>query len=854
MATQKFPMKAAALPNLPGWRSDHHAILSRPSFNKIQAMEQIHQSGKSGDLRDRAITRPTSERRQLMGSLASTPRSSTSNQVEATTGIVTPAWLAQDKDQVLTFAIYFIEKIPRLDYGSFGPPQEPQELVDRVRKLTLSYYCVDRSISMYENSDCGRGKFMNRTTPENPLEPSDFNIGQTLEFYGRQFHIVDADGHTRRYYHDRAALKDLAPAHSYPSDPTQASEEARARYLTAAVAQNQQTRSSLKPPKRRQNQRHQVLRFYCTWNDPHPTYPETRRVVLHYYLVDDTIEVLAAKETNSGRDPFPMLLSRRPITREPQLQQPSLGEEERTRKHVLITDQDLLCGGQLRVFERVFDIVDCDARTKQYYLETYGITQEPVLPAPKPDVPEATDFAEDHGIFRRMLEPKAVKKSLQELERLDNKVLRFRAKLYRPTKVVDHHREFVVTFYLGDEHLAIYEPPQRNSGVMGGKFLDKGHHFMSCSTKSPPSVECRRRFQVQDFYTGAIFALDAAPDQKLELVEADEQTLVYMENQCVQYPFSNLTLILHALVESMIQIQQGPEVSKNLRHKLQAAFVTTDQFELLIAEQFGSPLNAQQRLTLTRAFAAETHDSIDCHEFCDALSRAWTQLEPWSEEISSQREDVFMSLRRQNKSFRSILATRDGRMSKHEFVQRMIMATSPALSFAQAQSLYDRFQAHDDHHENNSDDDGLICVERFCDALYPCDFGTTSSSPKSTHSTDFSGFQTASRSSPNASAIRIQEPVAAVAAAASSSSLQDRDITALVRSKYGQSKYQLRKQLRQKDQVKSGLLNEDEFMDVMLSVSNESLTDSETFLLASTFFPQASSEINYQEFLDSVFI
>merc|ERR1712182_189173 len=59
---------------------------------------------------------------------------------------------------------------------------------------------------------------------------------------------------------------------------------------------------------------------------------------------------------------------------------------------------------------------------------------------------------------------------------MDGKVLRFTAKFANP-KLEDELRRFVVNFHLFDDTLSIHEPPQRNLGVVTGKFLEKGVHL-----------------------------------------------------------------------------------------------------------------------------------------------------------------------------------------------------------------------------------------------------------------------------------------------------------------------------------------------------------------------------------------
>lgn len=56
-----------------------------------------------------------------------------------------------------------------------------------------------------------------------------------------------------------------------------------------------------------------VLRFYCLWDDRESLYGDRRPYVLHYFLEDDTGELLDINEPNSGRDPFPVFLKRGPL-------------------------------------------------------------------------------------------------------------------------------------------------------------------------------------------------------------------------------------------------------------------------------------------------------------------------------------------------------------------------------------------------------------------------------------------------------------------------------------------------------------------------------------------------------------
>lgn len=53
-----------------------------------------------------------------------------------------------------------------------------------------------------------------------------------------------------------------------------------------------------------------VLRFYCFWDDSQSIYVDLRELILHYFLVDDTIEIREVIPPNSGRDKVNKFLRR----------------------------------------------------------------------------------------------------------------------------------------------------------------------------------------------------------------------------------------------------------------------------------------------------------------------------------------------------------------------------------------------------------------------------------------------------------------------------------------------------------------------------------------------------------------
>lgn len=55
---------------------------------------------------------------------------------------------------------------------------------------------------------------------------------------------------------------------------------------------------------------------------------------------------------------------------------------------------------------------------------------------------------------------------------LESNVLRFMARL-NTTRPIDMDRRFIISYFLSDDTILVYEPQQRNSGILGGKFLER---------------------------------------------------------------------------------------------------------------------------------------------------------------------------------------------------------------------------------------------------------------------------------------------------------------------------------------------------------------------------------------------
>jgi len=97
--------------------------------------------------------------------------------------------------------------------------------------------------------------------------------------------------------------------------------------------------------------------------------------------------------------------------------------------------------------------------------------------------------------------------------------MRLLGKFEDPTVQEDMDRKFVITFYLSDDTVAIFEPPQQNSGIIGGKFLERSQ------MKNPETGE---NFAPFEFVIGECVELNK---YRFRLLDCDEFTRKYIASK-----------------------------------------------------------------------------------------------------------------------------------------------------------------------------------------------------------------------------------------------------------------------------------------------------------------------------------
>lgn len=107
-------------------------------------------------------------------------------------------------------------------------------------------------------------------------------------------------------------------------------------------------------------------------------YGDRRPYVLHYYLEDDSVEILDVNENNSGRDPFPIFLKRAPLPKVAVRANTTLST--RYRKDQCYSPEDLRIGAYVSVHNRDFLLHDCDNFTKAWCRDNLGSSDAELSP------------------------------------------------------------------------------------------------------------------------------------------------------------------------------------------------------------------------------------------------------------------------------------------------------------------------------------------------------------------------------------------------------------------------------------------------------------------------------------------
>jgi hypothetical protein len=387
-----------------------------------------------------------------------------------------------------------------------------------------------------------------------------------MSIYSRAFRVVDCDKFTRNFF-ENVAKRPLGPSEKVPQDYFGAAVEAGGElgsprspkytgrnreiydskeYTELSLGGN---RRNAKLQQYLENDR-KVLRFKCYWDDT-TRYGTRMYYQMHFYLADDTVELLECLPRNSGRDPYPVFWKRNALRKNPQMNAaPGMSEPE----HIMYKPDDFVVGTTVNVYGREIFLYDCDEFTREFFRAYMDIEQDRIN-IPDPDVvhvklspPPHSGFGteEDSLASCHGLTPRPPRRDVNKLMAMSDKAMRFEGQMVLASPE-DRSRRFVISIHLADDCVSVWEMYQRNSGFAGGKFASKARQRNSATGAW---------LRPKDFFTGNTVTINRMP---FLLGQADEATLQYMEANLAEYPSSNPRLVASKLVGLKDELKQGPD-------------------------------------------------------------------------------------------------------------------------------------------------------------------------------------------------------------------------------------------------------------------------------------------------------
>jgi hypothetical protein len=324
------------------------------------------------------------------------------------------------------------------------------------------------------------------------------------------------------------------------------------------------------------------------------------------------MEIREQYPLNCGRDTFPIFFRRGKIYKgAAQVLGPM---DQALKKEEYVTIKELAVGQMVNLQGYEFFLYDADEFTRGYFeeelhmpLEDKKDVQLPERSVPRPPTPPYTGFGswDDSMTSVLSLIPKPPKKDFQKLYRNDGKVVRFTARFVNP-KPEDAERLFVVNFHLFDDTLSIHEPPQRNLGIVTGKFLEKAVHL---------NMVTGNLFKLEDLYPGAHIEVH---NRRFELLDSDDYTRNLKADSNFAHTRFDLGAVLEKLREGMRQ--QFPLVRDVFRKFDQDkdGVLTLAEFKLAL-EKYGFQLSKEEALIVMKHFDTRQDGQVSYNEFCDAL-------------------------------------------------------------------------------------------------------------------------------------------------------------------------------------------------------------------------------------------
>lgn len=607
------------LPNLPGFvfphSPTHHRKPNTFGFVNGQRMEKVE--GLTHD-KPKFVKAPKPQDQWRDGTMPKSTTREVFGQAEPKDFEELPAWDALDR-HVLRFYGFFKEAVVETNLENY-----------RIRKCVVYYYLEDDTCHITEprqdNSGLPQGTLIRRhrfpASEGSYIRPEDLRIGSDLAVYGKNIRLCDCDGFTREYFTNLGLEQPTAiPTETDPWQETR--NEAKMKEATSERTYDKIYREVMlggghvnaDMQQFMENDR-KVCRFFAILDDVSTPQYERRPFTLFFFLADSTVEIREQYPLNCGRDNFPIFFRRgRLLKGSVRLVGP---QDPIPKADEVVQLTDLYVGRQVELCQAKFFIYDADEFTREHCKASLGVELEPKMDVrlperavPRPPTPPYTGYGSWDDSMGSVLHlvPKVPKKDFIKLFDYEGKVLRFTAKFVNP-KAEDVDRRFVINFHLFDDTVSIHEPPQRNAGIVTGRFLEKGVHL---------NQKTGRLFEPADMIPGNIVKVFNHEFLMLDMDAFTSKFLLSEEGVDVRGGDGvNVQAVLEKVREGMKQ--QFPLVRDIFRRfdNDHNGVITLLEFKQGLSK-FGFQLSDEEVLIIMRYFDARQDGQITYNEFCDAV-------------------------------------------------------------------------------------------------------------------------------------------------------------------------------------------------------------------------------------------
>jgi hypothetical protein len=141
---------------------------------------------------------------------------------------------------------------------------------------------------------------------------------------------------------------------------------------------------------------------------------------------------------------------------------------------------------------------------------------------------------EDSLLSVYFLKPKATLKDMEKMFKSDKHILRFNAKLISSLPA-DSERKFLVSVFVRDDTVQIFETAEKNSGRISSKFMERQKH------KNPYT---NKYYAEKDFVVGNTIYINK---YIFKLLECDDYTKKYMRDNYENFRDSDVTNVVERI-------------------------------------------------------------------------------------------------------------------------------------------------------------------------------------------------------------------------------------------------------------------------------------------------------------------